>query len=78
MIFRLTPTKDQTIPEVTRVLMQVWKIWHRKNSTKGKEHAQPQGRNAKVILALSGDQAMRFKAAEGHGETISRAARPQR
>jgi hypothetical protein len=70
VIFRITPTKDQTIPEVTRVLMQGVEILAiGENSTKGlKSVINPKAETQTVILALSGDQAMRLKAAEGHGE----------
>jgi pilus assembly protein CpaB len=70
VIFRAAAAKDASIPEVTQVLMQDVEILAiGDNSTPGiqggieaKEELHP------ITLAVSAEQAMKLKVAEGHGE----------
>ncbi len=70
IIFRTSPTKDLSIPEVTRVLIQgVEVLAIGDNRTLGlMSSSNAKAENHSVILALSSEQAMQLKVAEGHGE----------
>jgi len=69
VIFRSDPTKDQTIPEVTRTLFTGVEILGiGDNSTIGLRPTLDRKADFQtVILAVSAEQAMRLKATEGHG-----------
>lgn len=78
VLFRATPTKDESVPEITKVLLQNVEILAiGENATPGMQGGiDPKSEVHAVTLAVTADQAQTLKIVEGHGDLSLLLRRP--